>query len=91
MKRARKQTAKQVEFPQLEAEPYEYFEGVDYRKIMSLKISSIKIDSDNQQLKKENITKKTSTSLKKTVAQDESKIPSSNFNENQMNSTNESL
>ena len=58
MKRARKQTAKQVEFPQLEAEPYEYFEGVDYRKIMSLKISSIKIDSDNQQLKQENITKK---------------------------------
>ena len=41
MKRARKQTAKQVDFPQLEAEPYEYFEGVDYRKIMSLKISSI--------------------------------------------------
>lgn len=91
MKRARKQNAKLVEFPELEEEPYQYFEGVDYRKIMSLKIPSIKIDSDNQQLKQENITKKTSISLKKYAAQNESKIPSSNCNENQMNSTNESL
>jgi hypothetical protein len=49
---------------------------------MSLKIPSIKIDSDNQQLKQENITKKTSTSLKISATQDESKIPSLNCEEN---------
>lgn len=47
MKRARKQMAKQIELPELKEQPYQFFEGVDYKKIMSLNISAIKIDSDN--------------------------------------------
>lgn len=55
---------------------------MDYQKIMSLNITSIKIDSENLQQKQENIPKKLSTSLKKLAAQDESKIQSLIFNEN---------
>jgi len=34
---------------ELKEEPYKYFEGVDYKRIMSLNIDSIKVDSKNEQ------------------------------------------
>ena len=35
---------------ELTQEPYKYYDGVDYRRIMSLKIPAIKIDSRNEKL-----------------------------------------
>ena len=39
----------QEELQELEEEPYKYFDGVDYKRIMALKIASIRIDSKNEQ------------------------------------------
>lgn len=35
---------------ELAQEPYKYYDGVDYRRIMSLKIPAIKIDSRNEKM-----------------------------------------
>lgn len=34
---------------ELEEQPYKFFDGVDYRRIMALDIDSIRIDSKNEQ------------------------------------------
>ena len=47
----KKPKGQQVEnLKELKEEPYKYFDGVDYRRIMSLGIDSIKIDSKNEQI-----------------------------------------
>lgn len=47
MKKPRQQPQERIE--ELKEEPYKYFEGVDYKRIMALNIESIKIDSKNEQ------------------------------------------
>lgn len=39
----------QEDIQELKEEPYKYFEGVDYKRIMALNISSIRIDAKNEQ------------------------------------------
>lgn len=45
-----KKQATQEEIQELKEEPYKYFDGVDYRRIMSLNICSIRIDVKNEQM-----------------------------------------
>ena len=40
--------APQENIRELEEEPYKYFEGVDYKRIMALNIGSIRIDAKNE-------------------------------------------
>lgn len=40
----------QEELQDLIEEPYKYFDGVDYKRIMALNIGSIRIDSKNEQV-----------------------------------------
>ena len=47
MKKPKQQPQERIE--ELKEEPYKYFEGVDYKRIMALNIDSIKIDSKNEQ------------------------------------------
>ena len=46
MKKPKSQPQERIE--ELKEEPYKYFDGVDYKRIMSLNIESIKIDSKNE-------------------------------------------
>ena len=47
MKKPKQVPASELE--ELQEQPYKVFEGVDYRRIMSLRIPSIRIDAKNEQ------------------------------------------
>ena len=39
----------QEDIKELKEQPYQYFDGVDYKRIMALNICSIRIDAKNEQ------------------------------------------